>query len=203
MKLYYAPGTCAVACWIALEWAGADYEVEKVQLGTDEYRKINPLGAVPALDIGEGRARSELAAILRYILNKYPEKDLGADESPEDKFQFDEIMAFMTGDFHPAFKALFVPAGLTTSTDEAEIDKIKQKSFETIDKMMTHLDRLIGDGDHVYKNKKTVLDPYVYILTRWSEMTPKSWKEYPNIKRVSEAFEKDEVVQEIVKKSQE
>ena len=50
MKLYYAPGTCAVACWIALEWAGADYEVEKVQLGTDEYRKINPLGAVPALD---------------------------------------------------------------------------------------------------------------------------------------------------------
>ena len=29
MKLYYAPGTCSLACWIALEWAGADYEVEK------------------------------------------------------------------------------------------------------------------------------------------------------------------------------
>ena len=156
MKLYYAPGTCAVACWIALEWAGADYEVEKVQLGTDEYRKINPLGAVPALDIGEGIVRSELAAILRYILNKYPEKDLGADESPEDKFQFDEIMAFMTGDFHPSFEALFAPARLTTSTDEAEHDRIKQKSFETIDQMMTYLDRLIGDGDHVYKNKKRI-----------------------------------------------
>ena len=25
MKLYYAPGTCALACWIALEWANADY----------------------------------------------------------------------------------------------------------------------------------------------------------------------------------
>ncbi|MDD6905518.1 MAG: glutathione S-transferase family protein [Finegoldia magna] len=98
---------------------------------------------------------------------------------------------------------MFILAGLTESTDEAEIDKIKQKSFENIDKMMTHLDKLIGEGDHVYKNKKTVLDPYVYILTRWSEMTPKSWKEYPNIKRVSEAFEKDEVVKEIVKKSQE
>ncbi|MDU1601274.1 hypothetical protein [Finegoldia magna] len=64
------------------------------------------------------------------------------------------------------------------------------------------MDRLIGDGDHVYKNKKTVLDPYVYVLTRWSEFTPKSWKEYPNIKRVSEVIEKDEVVQEIVEKSQ-
>ncbi|MDU5808744.1 glutathione S-transferase [Finegoldia magna] len=203
MKLYYAPGTCAVACWIALEWAGADYEVEKVQLGTDEYRKINPLGAVPALDIGEGIVRSELAAILRYILNKYPEKDLGADESAEDKFQFDEIMAFMTGDFHPSFKGLFAAKSLTTSTDEKELENIKKASFAAIDSAMTNLDRLIGDGDYVYKNKKTVLDAYVYVLTRWSELTPKSWKEYPNIKRVSEKIEKDEVVQEIMKKSQE
>lgn len=203
MKLYYAPGTCSVACWISLEWAGADYEVEKAALGTDEYRKINPLGAVPALDIGEERARTEVEAILRYILNKYPEKDLGADESPEDKFKFDEIMAFLTGDFHPAFWRMFIPESFTTSNDEEEIERIKQQSFKNIDKVMTHLDTLIGEGDHVYKNKKTVLDAYVYILTRWSEHTPKSWKEYPNIKRVSEAIEQDEIVNEIVKKSQE
>ncbi|HFI0151259.1 TPA: hypothetical protein ACGO3A_002139 [Streptococcus suis] len=42
--MYYAPGTCALACWIALEWAGADYEVVKVKLGSPEYLKVNPLG---------------------------------------------------------------------------------------------------------------------------------------------------------------
>lgn len=39
MKLYYAPGTCTLASWIALEWAGADYEVAKVKLGSPEYLK--------------------------------------------------------------------------------------------------------------------------------------------------------------------
>ena len=40
MKLYYAPESCAVAIWIALEWAGAAYEVENVELGSEEYMKI-------------------------------------------------------------------------------------------------------------------------------------------------------------------
>ncbi len=35
---------CALACWIALEWVGADYAVERVDPGSESYRKINPLG---------------------------------------------------------------------------------------------------------------------------------------------------------------
>lgn len=45
--------------------------------------------------------------------------------------------------------------------------------------------------------------PLRTVQHRWSELTPKSWKEYPNIKRVSEQIEKDKTVQEIMKKSQE
>ena len=45
MKLYYAPGTCALACWIALEWAGADYEAVRADYKSEEYQRINPLGA--------------------------------------------------------------------------------------------------------------------------------------------------------------
>ncbi|TFV01801.1 glutathione S-transferase, partial [Bacillus stratosphericus] len=52
MKLYYAPGTCALACWIALEWAGADYEAVRADYASEEYKRINPLATVPALDIG-------------------------------------------------------------------------------------------------------------------------------------------------------
>ena len=40
MKLYYAPGTCALACWIALEWANADSEVQKVDYADPEYKKV-------------------------------------------------------------------------------------------------------------------------------------------------------------------
>ena len=67
MKLYYAPGTCALACWIALEWANADYELQKVDYADPEYKKINPLGMVPALDIGGSRAMTQADAILQHI----------------------------------------------------------------------------------------------------------------------------------------
>ena len=49
MKLYFAPGTCALACWIALEWAGADYEVEKVDPGSDLHSWLSGARATAAL----------------------------------------------------------------------------------------------------------------------------------------------------------
>ena len=82
MKLYYAPGTCALACWIALEWAGADYEAVRADYKSEEYQRINPLGAVPALDIGGKRAMTQAPAILQYIADTHPESRLGSNEIP-------------------------------------------------------------------------------------------------------------------------
>ena len=53
-KLFYAPGTCALATHIALEEAGAPYEAVRLDFGSQaqrspEYLAINPKGRVPAL----------------------------------------------------------------------------------------------------------------------------------------------------------
>src|ERR1700724_698201 len=53
LKLYYAPGTCALASHIALEEAGAGYTTERLdfksnQQNSPEYLAINPKGRVPA-----------------------------------------------------------------------------------------------------------------------------------------------------------
>jgi glutathione S-transferase len=125
MKLYFAPGTCALACWIALEWAGADYEVEKVDPGSESYRKVNPLGMVPALDMGGPRAMTQADAILHYVIDCHPERDLGADAGVEAHFEFNEVMSFLTGDFHPAFWPFFRPQRFTTSEDEASIEAVR------------------------------------------------------------------------------
>ena len=116
MKLYYAPGTCALACWIALEWANADYEVEKIDYASAEYKKVNPLGMVPALDIGGSRAMTQANAILQYIADSHPAARLGAADGLEAQFEFNETMAFLTGDFHPAYWPMFSPASWRFST---------------------------------------------------------------------------------------
>ncbi|MDQ3230150.1 MAG: glutathione S-transferase N-terminal domain-containing protein, partial [Pseudomonadota bacterium] len=56
MKLYYSPGACSLADHIALEWIGKPYEAERLskeQRKSPEYLRINPAGAVPALQEGD------------------------------------------------------------------------------------------------------------------------------------------------------
>lgn len=201
MKLYYAPGTCAVSIWIALDWAGVDFETERVKLGSSEYKKINPSGAVPALDTGDGNIKTQAGAILSYIANKYKEKDLGPDEGLEDEFLFNQISAFLSADYHPAFWPMFGPRNYTTSRDEKDLEKVVEAAYKKINSVATILDNMLEGKTHIYKNKKTVLDAYAYILSRWLSKTPKSWTEYPNLKKFMITMENDEDVQKIIELS--
>ncbi|MGT2866237.1 glutathione S-transferase family protein [Streptococcus fryi] len=198
MKLYYAPGTCALACWIALEWAGADYQVEKVTLGSPEYLAVNPLGMVPALDVPDYRIVTQANAILQYIADLYPEGDLGADEGVNAQSEFNEIMAFLTGDFHPAFWPMFSPNRYTVSSDSKALESVVEAAYARIDRAMTFLDGLIGDTGHVYKDKRTVADAYAFVMARWSVKTPKPWTEYPNLAQFMKEMEKDPIVADVL-----
>lgn len=201
MKLYYAPGTCALACWIALEWAGADYEVEKVDPGSDSYRKINPLGMVPALDIGGARAMTQADAILQYVVDRYPERDLGADAGLEAHFEFHEVMSFLTGDFHPAFWPFFRPERFTTSEDTASIETVRTATQPRVDRVLTYLDGQIGGTGHVYRAKRTVADAYAFVMTRWTQRFPKTWRDYPHVAEFMRAMEADAAVTRVLERS--
>ena len=196
MKLYCSAGTCALACWISLEWAKADYSVEKVNPHSDEYKAINPLAMVPALDIGASRVMTQAGAILQHIARVYP--DFGANAGEFERFEFDEIMCFLTGDFHPAFWPYFVPQRFTTDTQADALQKTKEASYARIDRVLTHLDRLIGDGMHVYQNKRTVLDAYAFVMARWSSKLEKSWQDYPNLARFMNAMFDDVAVKYVL-----
>jgi glutathione S-transferase len=201
MKLYFAPGTCALACWIALEWTGADYEVEKVDPGSDSYRKINPLGMVPALDMGGPRAMTQADAILHYVIDCHPERDLGADAGVEAHFEFNEVMSFLTGDFHPAFWPFFRPQRFTTSEDEASIEAVRAATQPRVDRVLTYLDGQIGGTGHVYRAKRTVADAYAFVMTRWTLRFPKTWRDYPNVAGFMRAMEVDAAVMKVLAES--
>ena len=198
MKLYYAPGTCALACWIALEWANADYEVQKVDYADPAYKKINPLGMVPALDIDGSRAMTQADAILQYIADSHPAARLGAADGLEAQFEFNETMAFLTGDFHPAYWPMFSPQRYTTDNSAAAHDAVREAAYARIDRVMAFLDGLIGERGHVYRNKRTVADAYAFVMTRWSVKTPKPYSEYPHLAAFMQRMSEDEAVKRVL-----
>ncbi|MEM9552219.1 MAG: glutathione S-transferase family protein [Pseudomonadota bacterium] len=75
MKLYFAPNSRAVRIAWLLEELGLDYEITRFQLGDrqmrePDYRRVHPMGRVPALEDGEVTL-FESGAIVQYVLARY------------------------------------------------------------------------------------------------------------------------------------
>jgi glutathione S-transferase len=89
LKLFSATGSCSLASHIALEEAGADYELVKISLKNGDQRRpdylaLNPKGRVPALVTDRG-ILTENVAILAYVARTYPEAGLAP---LDDEFAF-------------------------------------------------------------------------------------------------------------------
>jgi glutathione S-transferase len=76
LKLYYIPKTRSSRPRWMLEELGVPYELVRMTFEdarTPEYRRIHPLGAVPALSDGESTV-IESAAIIAYLADRFPER---------------------------------------------------------------------------------------------------------------------------------
>lgn len=193
MIIYYTPKSCSIASIIALEWVNAEYEAIEANTKSEDYKKINPAGTVPALDIGEGKILTENTAILKYIADTHREKNLGADEGVVAEYEFNKLSSFLNG-FHSAFGPYYVPERYTVATDDASIENVLKASFVSIDNAMKSLDKMLDGKNYLYNDKKSVLDAYAYVMVRWTDDFEKSWKEYPNVKRFVENLEDDPAV---------
>src|SRR5215469_8134883 len=85
LRLYdYLPSQNAWKIRVLLRLLGIPYETQEVPIfegagQTDAFLKLNPSGAVPALELEDGRALSESNAILQFLAD-------GTDFLPSDRF---------------------------------------------------------------------------------------------------------------------
>src|SRR5436190_16153126 len=106
MKLYYMQGACSMAPHVVLNWIGKPYELHRIEhskIHSPEYLKVNPVGKVPALDLGDGKILTEAGAVLKYLADKFPEANLGPGPSLEEKAEMNRWISHIGGNLHPAF----------------------------------------------------------------------------------------------------
>jgi glutathione S-transferase len=190
-KLYYAPGTCALASHIALEEAGADYSAVRLdfksnQQQSTEYLKVNPKGRVPALVTDKG-VLTETPAILAYVAQTFPQAKL----APTEAFAFAQMQSFnnyICATVHVAHA--HKGRGYRWASEESSFADMKKMvpksvaaSFELIEKGMLR-------GPWVMGEQYTVCDGYLYTVALWLEGDGIDLKTLPRIadhmKRMSE-----------------
>jgi glutathione S-transferase len=171
LTLYTAPNTCALASHIALEEAGARYEIARVDFKANaqrspEYLKINPKGRVPALVTDRG-ILTETPAMLVYIAQSYPAARLAPIDEP---FAFARLQAFnsyLCSTVHVAHAHRM--RGTRWADDPAAIAEMKRKVPETVGACFDLIEREMLTGPWVMGQAYTIADPYLFTLAQWLE----------------------------------
>lgn len=171
LKLYYSPGSCALASHIALADAGADYETVRIDFGAAEqtspdYLAINPKGRVPAL-ITEAGILTETPAILAYIAQRFPAAGLAPLDDP---FAFARAQAFnsyLCSTVHVAHAHL--GRGKRWADDPVAIADMQRKVPETVFNAFDLIEQDMLAGPWVLGEAYSVCDAYLYTVARWLE----------------------------------
>ena len=166
MKLYYSPGACSLSPHIALREAGLDFTLVRASTkthqlddGTDFYR-INPLGYVPVLELDGGERLREGPAIVQYIADQAPDKQLAPANGTLARYQLQEWLNFIGTEIHKGFGPLFNPA--TPAEYKAMCkDKLGQRLQWTNDQLQ--------DGGYLMGAQFTVADGYLFTVTNWAK----------------------------------
>ena len=168
MKLYFTPGTCALADHIVLTWIGKPFEAQKVSREERQqpwFLKLNPAGQVPVYE-EDGWVLTQNGAILNYLADKFPESKLGGDGSPKSRAEINRWLAFVNSDVHPAFKPLFGAANYLE--EPALIEKAKENARQNLRKLFERLDGQLAGRDFVV-GTRSIVDPYLFVTLRWAE----------------------------------
>ena len=114
--LFYTPGTCALACMIALETLGEPYSVclvTKEERSGGRYKLVNARGQVPAMRVN-GLFLAEVNAILGHVADRKPELELLPPSGTRDRDVANQWLASFGTGLHPAFWPFYNPQRYTT-----------------------------------------------------------------------------------------
>ena len=188
LKLFHAWGSCSLASLIALEEAGADYElaVMDTKAGdqrTADYLKINPKGRVPALITARG-ILTETPAILSYIAETHPAAHL----LPEDAWaraQAHAFNAYLCSTVHVAHAHKhrgyrWTDDAAAQAAMTAAVPKNEIACFQLIE------DDMLA-GPWVLGETFSVCDAYLYTLTGWLEGDGVDRRQFPKVNALYDA----------------
>ena len=178
MKLYYAPGVCSLSPHIVLEEAGLKYSAIKTDIkakttdGGGDYKKTNPLGYVPALELEDGTILTEGPAIVQYIADQVPAKKLAPANGTVERYKMQGWLNFMSSEIHKGFSPLF---------NAAMPEEAKKIARERLASRFEHLNKHLTGKDYLMGSAFSLPDAYLFTTLRWTVPTKIDLAPYPNL----------------------
>ena len=166
MKLYYSPGACSLSPHIVLRESGLAFEpvlastkTHKLADGTDYYT-INSRGYVPLLELDNGERLSEGPAILQYIADQVPDKNLAPANGTMARYRTQEMLNFITTELHKGIGGNFNPA----MPEEAKV-LMRAKALDRL----TWINGQLEGKPYLMGDAFSIPDAYLFVVTNWTK----------------------------------
>ncbi|MEQ1581763.1 MAG: glutathione transferase GstA [Steroidobacteraceae bacterium] len=178
MKLYFSPGSCALAAHIVAQEAGIPVVLVQVDLrkkqtadGSD-FLAINPKGYVPALELDDGQILTEASAVLQYLADRNPASSLAPANGTLDRYRVQEWLGYINSEIHKTCGPLFNPM-ISAEQRQERIDYLNRR-LPLVDKALAGSAFLTGDTF-------TVADAYLFVVSNWAKRLTLDLSAFPNL----------------------
>ena len=163
ITFYTNPYSRGVSVRWMLEECEAEYDVVPVHFGkemkSEKYLSVNPMGKSPSLEV-DGKVITETAAILTFLADMYPEKNLIPPVNSVERGEFYRWMFF----------ALHLEYAFMDKFFDVPSSEKKRRSigYGDYDTALNTLTEFLKDKKYVIGNNFTVLDLYFTATLRWA-----------------------------------
>ena len=196
MKLYFSPGACSLSPHIVLLEAGLPFEKVKTDTKTKvmedggDFKTVNPLGYVPALKLDDGTVLTEGPAIVQYIADKVPAKQLAPAGGTMERTRLQTWLNFITSELHKGFSPLFNP----TMPEEA-----KAIFRDRIGTRFAYVDKHLADNPYLMGKNFSVADAYLFVISNWAGPTKIDLSPYTHLLAFRKRMQERPAVQAAMK----
>ncbi|MDE2401125.1 MAG: glutathione transferase GstA [Burkholderiales bacterium] len=178
MKLYYSPGACSLSPHIVLEETGLTYATEAVDLKTKltasgaNYADLNPKGYVPALLLDSGELLTEGPAIVQYLADLVPAKQLAPANGTVARYQLQSWLAFISTEIHKNFSPFFNP---TASAD------MKATARAHLERRLSYTNERLAGQPYLLGEVFSVADAYLFVILNWAPFVQLDLAPWPSL----------------------
>ena len=171
LKLYYHPRACSLAPHIVLEELAVPYARQLVDLRRKdneerEYLRVNPTGSVPALLIDDS-ALTETHAILTYLGDLLPERNLLPRSGEFLRYRAHEWMNFVSSSVHVYIRSIFRPAAYAGDHAQGLVG-VGSQGLANLAKAVAIVEQRLGDGIWALGDSFSVVDAYLFVMYLWT-----------------------------------
>lgn len=188
IQLHYYPGNASLIPHLLLEELGLPFELQYVDRAqsaqkSPAYLKLNPNGLIPVLVDGP-LVLYETAAICLHLADTNPRAGMAPQTGTRERAHAYKWLAWLTNTLQAALTIYFYPERWVNAGNAAGAAEVKGHAEAKIGAMLDQLDAQFAahGGDWLLGARYSVLDPYAFVLCRWTRGFARPARSLPHLK---------------------